>query len=54
MVNTIQKIVENEKYTRSLLKIYEKNFTSALTKYNISNSIAILKFIYKNIDRKKI
>ena len=52
-VNTIKKIVKNEKYITSLLKIYEKKFTSAFIKYNISNSIASLKFVYKDIDRKK-
>jgi len=53
MANTIKKLVENTKYTKSLLKIYEKNLTSLRIKYSITSSINRLKLIYKDVDREK-
>ena len=53
MANTIKKLVDNKNYTSNLLKIFEKNLMSVRKQYSINSSIARLKFIYENIDKKK-
>jgi hypothetical protein len=52
MANTIKKLVENKNYASNLLKIFEKSLMSVRKQYSINSSIARLKFIYKNINKK--
>ena len=52
MANTIKKLVENKNYTSNLLKIFEKSLMTVRKKYSIDSSIARLKFIYENINKK--
>jgi hypothetical protein len=52
MANTIKKLVENKNYATNLLKIFEKSLMSVRKQYSINSSIARLKSIYKNINKK--
>ncbi len=52
MANTIKKLVENKNYTSNLLTIFEKSLMSVRKQYSIDSSIARLKFIYENINKK--